>query len=191
LLGVASNPLPVTLTNSGGATLDFTRAIISTSFSQTNTCPPKLAPGAQCTGNIIFTPHNINTINGAITLYDNTFTSPQILPLTGVGTVVTLLPSSLDFGSQPVGTSSQPQMLTFTNHGPLPVTIYSGQFTGRNPGAFAVTNGTCGMTVLPGQSCTANIVFAPHITGPNTATLDVNDNGGGSPQTVTLSGNGT
>jgi hypothetical protein len=42
-----------------------------------------------------------------------------------------------------------------------------------------------------GASCTISIRFKPTATGLRSATLDVNDDGGGSPQTVALYGTGT
>jgi hypothetical protein len=191
LLGTSSAPQQVTLTNIGSEMLDITRVVTSATFSQTNNCPRKLPPGGQCTANVVFTPRKINTITGTITITDNAPNSPQTVPLTGVGTAVTLLPSSLNFGDQQVGTLSQPQTVTLTNYAPRAVTISGGSLIGNNPGSFAVQNNSCGTSLPPGQSCTANITFTPKGKGLRTATFEVNDNGGASPQTVSLSGTGT
>jgi VCBS repeat protein/centrosomal CEP192-like protein/FG-GAP repeat protein len=191
LFGTSSSPQPVTLTNTGNATLNISKVVVSPNFSQTNNCPRKLQPGGQCTANVVFTPHNVNTITGTITITDNAPNSPQTVPLTGVGTAVTLLPSSLDFGSQPVGTTSQPQTVTFTNYAPKAVTISGGGLTGANAGSFALSNNTCGTSVPAGGSCTISVTFTPKRKGQRTATLKVDDNGGASPQTVALSGTGT
>jgi len=191
LFGTSSNAQPVTLTNTGKAALQISKVVTSPNFSQTNSCPRKLQPGGQCTANVVFTPHNVNTITGTITITDNAPNSPQTVQLTGVGTAVTLLPSSLNFGSQPVGTTSQPQSVTFTNYAPKAVTISGGGLTGSNPGSFALSNNTCGTSVPAGSSCTISVTFAPKYSGPKNATLEVNDNGGASPQTVALSGTGT
>jgi len=190
LVGTTSSPQQVTLTNTGSERLSLTKVVGSPNFSQTNNCLPQLPPGGHCTANVVFTPRNINTINGTITIYDNAPDSPQKLPLSGVGTEVTLLPSSLDFGDQPVGTSSQPQTVTFTNYAPLAVTIFGGGLTG-NSGAFGLSNNTCGNSVPAGSSCTMSVTFTPKYPGPKNATLNVKDNGGASPQTVALSGTGT
>ena len=62
--------------------------------------------------------------------------------------------------------------------------------SGINPEDFAQTN-TCGLKVPAGGSCTFSITFTPTSEGPKSATGYVEDNGGGSPQTVSLSGTGT
>ncbi len=180
----------MTLTNSGSETLGITRIVASANFSQTNNCPSSVPPGGQCTINVTFKPHTRYTHAGTITIADNAVNSPQTVPLVGVGTVVTLLPSSLDFGNQKVGTTSQPQPVTFTNHGTAAVNIYRVHFTGENPAAFAQTN-TCGTSVPAGGSCTISVTFTPHFEGQKTATLEVRDNGGGFRQKVALSGTGT
>ena len=191
LFGTSSYPQPVTLTNIGSAALDLTRVVTSANFSQTNNCPRQLPPGKQCTANVVFTPHNVNTINGTMAIYDNAPDSPQTIPLSGVGFAVTLLPPGLDFGDQPVGTTSQPQTVTLTNYAPKAVTIFGGDFAGRDPHSFRLENTTCGHSLPGGASCTVSIVFAPKGKGSRIATFEMRDNGGLSPQMVALSGTGT
>jgi hypothetical protein len=190
LFGTSSASQPVTLTNIAAASLNITNIAASGNFSQTNNCGSSVPPNGQCTINVSFAPHVRGTLTGAVTIADNAPTSPQTVPLTGVGTVVTLLPSSLNLGNQQVGTTSQPQVATLTNYGKAAVSIQHVHFTGTNPGAFAQSN-NCGASVPVGGSCSINVTFTPKSKGPKSAILDVNDNGGGSPQKVTLSGTGT
>jgi len=190
LVGTGSKPQPVTLTNIGGAPLKISKIVAHGTFSQANNCPSKVLPSGQCTINITFTPPTWRTHTGNVTIRDNAVNSPQTVSLTGVGTAMTLLPASLDFGNQPVGTTSSPQVVTLTNYDQAAVNISRIRLTGSNPGAFAQTN-TCGLSVPAGGSCTISVTFAPKYTGLRTATLEVNDNGGASPQTVALSGTGT
>jgi len=190
LVGTSSNPQPVTLTNTGSATLDISKIAASGSFSQTNNCPSSVPPNGQCTINVTFRPHERGKHAGAVTITDNAANSPQTVPLTGVATAVSLVPSGLNFGDEKVGTTSSPQSVTLTNHGTAAVEISRIHFTGKNPRVFAQTN-TCGTSVAAGGSCSISVTFTPESKGPKTATLDVGDNGGGSPQTVALSGSGT
>ena len=60
--------------------------------------------------NVSFSPKRIGTLEGAVTIKDNVPSNSQKIPLTGIGTVVTLLPSSLDFVNQQVGITSPPQV---------------------------------------------------------------------------------
>ena len=125
-----------------------------------------------------------------MTITDNAPNSPQSVLLTGVGTWVSLSPASLDFGNQLVGTSSQPQTVTLTNHAARDLAIYGGKLTGTNPASFAETN-NCGASVPAGGSCTISVTFTPCCKGSRSATLEIKDNGGASPQAVSLTGTGT
>ncbi len=190
LIGTRSDPQPVTLTNIGTAPLKIIRIQANHDFSQTNDCPKKLLFNGQCTIKVDFVPHGRGAKNGTLTITDNAPTSPQTVPLTGVATAVTLLPPNLNFGGQKVGGTSPPQAATFTNYGKDPVLIHRIRIAGANSRSFAQTN-NCGTSVPAGGSCTINVTFTPQYKGQKTATLEVHDNGGASPQTVALSGTGT
>ena len=109
LFGTTSGPQYVTLTNTGGVALDITSIAASANFSQTNNCGSSVAAGASCTITVTFRPHTVGTITGTVIISDNASNSSQTVSLSGTGISVTLLPASLDFGNQPVGTTSQPQ----------------------------------------------------------------------------------
>jgi hypothetical protein len=92
-VGQSTAAQTVTLTNNGGmplliqsmgATGDF--AIVAGS----NTCAASLAVGAQCTAQIAFMPTAAGTRAGSLTVVDNAGSSPQSLPLTGMGVDFTL-----------------------------------------------------------------------------------------------------
>jgi hypothetical protein len=187
LIGTSSSPLPVTLTNNGKAALDIHKIATSRNSSETNNCPSSVPPKGQCTIYVSFVPDARGKLNGTVTIKDNAANSPQAVPLTGVGTVVSLLPSSLNFGDQKVGTTSQPQTVTLTNLGKGAVAILLIHFNGALD--FAQTN-NCGSSVPPGGTCTISVTFTPKYKKLRIATLDVSDNGGGSPQKVALSGTG-
>ena len=55
---------------------------------------------------------------------------------------------------------------------------------------FAESN-TCGKSIPAGGSCFVTVTFKPLATGSRTASVSVGDNGGGSPQQVSLAGTGT
>ncbi len=83
------------------------------------------------------------------------------------------------------------QTVTLTNHSPdHAVPVYGVGVTGTNGALFAQTN-TCGTSVAPGTSCTISVTFTPKSKGTKTATLNVADGGGDTPQKVTLAGHGT
>jgi len=101
----------------------------------------------------------------------------------------TVSPSALSFPSQPVGTSSSPLGVTVSNIGKGVLTLSSVKFSGTNASEFNQTNNCA--SVQPGATCTINVVFTPTAGGNAVASLAINDNVVGSPQTVALSGTAT
>ena len=194
LVGSSTPSKPVTLTNTGTAALLITSITItgtnSADFTQTNTCGSNVAPGASCTINVSFAPTAAGSRSAALTITDNAAGSPHSVPLSGTGTIVKLLPANLNFGNQQVGTMSSPKMVTLTNLGTVTLNITTVKITGSNAGDFSQTN-TCGSTVAPGASCTISVTFKPKAVGTRSGSVSVSDDGGGSPQKVTLSGTGT
>jgi hypothetical protein len=186
LLGTSSAAKTVTLTNHGTATVSISGITTSGDYSKTTTCGTSLAGGVSCTISVTFKPDAIGTRTGVLTIEDADPSSPQKVSLTGVGTVVSLSPSSLTFATQLVGTISNSKPVTVTNHGSTALSNSGISISGN----FA-QNHTCGSSLAAGASCTINVFFTPTAIGTRTGTLSVNDNGGGSPQKVTVSGTGT
>ncbi|HXW15111.1 MAG TPA: choice-of-anchor D domain-containing protein [Terriglobia bacterium] len=97
----------------------------------------------------------------------------------------TVLPSSLSFGGQIVGTTSTAQMVTLANPGQASLTISSIAVSGD----FSETN-NCGGALTAGANCTIAVSFKPTAGGNRTGSVSVTDSASGSPQTVGLSGSG-
>ena len=123
-------------------------------------------------------------------LSDSDPASPQLIPVAGSITVVSLSSSKLAFAGQAVGTTSPPQTVTLTNLGGTPLNFGGIGLGGTNPGDFSETN-NCGTSIPGNSSCTITVTFQPTATGIRTAVVIINDDGGGSPQRVGLSGKGT
>src|SRR5262249_4418283 len=83
LVNSTSSPQTVTLSNTGGATLQITSINASGDFAQTNTCGALLAPGAGCTINIIFKPVARGSRTGTLTVGSNTFGPAPVVSLSG------------------------------------------------------------------------------------------------------------
>ena len=194
LIGTASSPKTVTLTNTGDATLDISSIGISgpsSSFSQTNNCGSSLLAGESCNIAVTFRPTSTRTCAETGTLTVNDTGGVQTVKLSGAGTVVTLSVKSLNFGNQPVGTTSSAKTITMTNHATSRVvSIAAISISGLNSPAFAQTN-TCGTSLAAGANCTLGVTFTPHSIGSKTATLNVWNNGGAGALKVTLTGNGS
>lgn len=111
---------------------------------------------------------------------------------------VAFSPPVINLGSFPTGTTSPPQNTVLTNNGDpsTTLTISSITIVGANASDFSLqTTGAnacqAGVAVAQGLTCDFSVTFAPSLVGPETATLEVADNGVGAPQTVNLSGTGT
>ena len=102
---------------------------------------------------------------------------------------VTLSNTSLSFGNQTTGTTSNAQTTTLTNNGSAALSISSIAVTGTDSGDFAETN-TCGSSVAAGANCTISVTFTPTVAGTRTAAVTITDSDPSSPQTVTLTGTG-
>jgi hypothetical protein len=110
-----------------------------------------------------------------------------------------LSPTSLNFGNVVVNSSSGSQSASLTSVGAAPFQIsYLGDSTfcyGGNPictgGAF-ICSTTCatGTPYATGAACSFTATFAPITLGAQTTTIDICDNAGGNPRTLTLAGTG-
>jgi hypothetical protein len=189
LLNTTSPPQNVTLTNTGNEILNITSIVPSGDFGESNTCSASLAINANCTITVTFTPTTINTLMGAVTLTDNAPDSPQIISLTGTGTEVELSRTNIKFGDQTKGTTSTSRKVTITNVSTSSMNITGVAIVGADAGDFA-ENTTCKATLAGGASCVIHVTFTPTATGARSASLSISDSGGGSPQTVALSGTG-
>jgi hypothetical protein len=103
---------------------------------------------------------------------------------------VSLVPPSLTFGPQAIGTISPAQTATLTNTGAAPLTLSNIGLTGLDASDFAQTN-TCGPTLAPNDNCQVSVTFTPTATGSLSAAVSVTDDAPRSPQTVGLVGTGT
>lgn len=194
VVGTTSAAKTVTLTNLASSTLTIA-SITSTDTAEfplaTNTCGTSVPAGGSCDIGVTFSPTASGTRTAKIKIADSELGSPQTITVTGTGTYVSLSPARLNFGSHTVGTTSAARTVTVTNVGTAVVNVSSIVIAGADAAEFPISANTCGSNIAGGASCTVGIQFKPTATGAMSATLDVNDDGGGSPQTVALLGTGT
>ncbi len=84
-----SEPMTVTLTNDGDATLDITSIAPSGVYGETSTCGSSVNAGANCTISVTFSPTSAGNLGGSITITDNAAGvtgATQTVPLSGTGT---------------------------------------------------------------------------------------------------------
>jgi len=103
---------------------------------------------------------------------------------------VSLSATSINFGNQETGSTSNAQPVNLTNIGSAALAINSIGISGGNAGDFAQTNG-CPTNLAVNATCTINVTFAPSSTGARNSAVIIADNAAISPQTITLTGTGT
>jgi hypothetical protein len=207
-IGTTSAAKTSTLTDtSTSGTLNITSIALSGAdpgdfqIASGTTCPTSgsVQPLGTCLINVTFTPTASGTRSATLTVSDNTSSGKQTISLTGTGSTAasptaTLLPATLTFASQTVGTTSAGQSSTLTDtSSTVALNISSITLTGTDPGDFAISSAsTCPTsgTIKAKATCLVTITFTPTATGTRTATLNVTDNATGSPQTVSLTGTG-
>jgi len=108
--------------------------------------------------------------------------------LTGTGTSLALSPTSLAFGSEPIGQPTPPQTITLSNVSAAAVNFTAPTIT---PADYSISNNTC-VSPLPAQtSCSLNISFDPIKKGARNGKLNITNNGGGGAAAASLTGTGT
>jgi trimeric autotransporter adhesin len=185
-LNIQSTAQVVTVTNNGGVALTgIAITTTGTGFANTTTCTATLAPAANCTISVTFTPTAVGASAGMVSVADSAANTPQTITLNGTGQtgvpVDVVTPNPLAFTPQSVGVPSAALPVTVSNAtgtGPLVITAIT--FGGTNGSDFSQTN-TCGTlpaTVAVGATCTINVVFNPTSGTPaaRTATLTLADN---------------
>jgi len=200
-VGVASQPVPVQITNTGSLPLSVTSIVMAGAdpgdFSETDNCqtPPAPAPvaaGSACTINVTFTPQMANIERTAVmTIYANIYGGQLTVDLSGTGVAatgsVTLNPSDLlAFSSLEVGSTSAPLPVTLSNGGGTALAI--GSVAATPPFLVPPLGNSCGSSVAPNTSCAVQVEFAPIQAGAATGLLTFTDAAG--TQTVELTGTG-
>ncbi len=99
------------------------------------------------------------------------------------GSLISISPTAVGFGTVATGSSSATQAVTVTNSGTAAAPVGAISTTGD----FSQTN-TCGTSIAAGSSCAVNVKFTPTATGTRTGNLTVTASG--ITNTVPLSGTG-
>jgi hypothetical protein len=193
MVGTSSAAQTITVTSGGNLAADLSSISLagaspgSFSISSSSTCPLggiSLAPEAACTIVVVFTPTANGTATAQIEVPTNSYNSPTIISLTGIGSGLpgaAIYPATLYF----VGDAGLPQDALLTNNGGAALNITS--ITTADTTHFTTIN-NCGASLAPGASCLMNVVFTPTANGTVNSNISIADNAPGSPQTIALTG---
>ncbi len=189
----SSGTQSLTVSNAGSTALSISAANMTRAGFATVglSLPMTVAAGGSGTINVDFVPSASGSVTGSLSLVSNAPTSPTVIALSGTGTAQTgqlsANPSSLNLGTEAVGSTSSKQNVTLTNSGSASITIST--ITVSGPFAFSGT--TLPVTLNPSSSLTLSVTFTPTVSGAITGTLAVTSNAGNSATSVTLAGTGT
>jgi len=161
VIGGGGSTQAVTLTNTGTTAIAIRSVAVSGDFRIANACGDTVAAGASCEIEASFAPRVPGVLNGLITIHDSASSKPQVIDLSGFCTPLELSPTGMSFGSQKLGTTSPPQMLTVTNEGRAAVTFGLITISGGDGEDFSMTHRTCGAQLAAGATCSVEIAFSP------------------------------
>jgi hypothetical protein len=180
----------VTITPQGGPyNSEITLSCASGNLPPQTTCtfnPPTVTPGRNSVRSTLTISTTARTAASTPSSKAvGTASAPTAVFPRAAGSGIALFPTSLNFGTQTVSTTTPPQFAYLTNIGTGPLAILSiaasGDFSGVN---------NCGSTLAVGGSCAVAVSFTPNATGSRTGTLAIVDDASGSPHTVSLVGSG-
>jgi hypothetical protein len=190
LINTISGSQTVNLTNTGATALSISSMKVSGPFQMTTTCGRKVEAAASCAISAAFSPIEPYQEIGLVTIRDSASSKPQVIELSGLGTAVKLSPTSLDFGSQKIGTTSPPQQINVTNEGSVTLSFNRIAIGGKDFKDFSLVSDTC-TNLAAGASCVANVIFDPTKAGARVANFNMVVRASGSPAPVVLTGIGT
>jgi hypothetical protein len=182
----------VVLHNGGNGSVAIAGITTSAPFALANGCAPTLAAGASCTLTITAQPTTSGRSVGQLLITDDAPGQRRVVGLSvnGVtGPALQLTPASVDFGSQPRGSTSASRALTIANTGTAAADL-SGVITN---GDFTQT-GNCPASLAAGASCVSNVAFRPTLVTDPIKLIGYVAVGGsfaGSPRLALLQGVGT
>jgi hypothetical protein len=185
-VGTTSTAQTVTLTNGGNIALSITSIVASAQYAEADNCNGSVAAGANCTVSVTFTPIADGNQPGTVTITDNAGSQTIGLSGTGAQPNVSLVPATLAFDNQNVGTTSAAQTVTLTNTGSGPLTVTSTQVS-----TSYAENDTCvaASPIVANGTCIITVTFTPTTTGNQPGSATITDNAGS--QAISLSGAGT
>lgn len=198
--------VPTSSTTSTGSTSGYTTIVIDDFVINSTSCESVLLAGATCDIEVAFFPRRDTLTGGAYTdtknklaIVDDAAGSPHKVLLTGRilpagasaagAAAVSVIPSTLAFGTQQVGVASTPRVVTLTNvgNGALNISnmIADGDFS------YTTTCGTPPASLASGKKCSVSVTFTPGGPDDRGGKLYIYSDADGSPHSVTLSASGS
>lgn len=201
-VGTRSEPMRVTLTNSGTAAVKIDSLTLGGaqaaefSLEAGSTCAAgaTVAAGSNCWAEVRFTPTAAGTRSGSLVIKHEAGSSS--VALNGQGTAnaqpgLALDAVVLDLGAQGLNSTGAARTATVTNSGQAALAFSAIRVTGTNA-ADVVLGGTCAVAtpVAAAASCTITAALKPSALGPRAATIEIASNAPTGTATLSLGGVG-
>jgi len=180
-----------TLTNSGGSSVNISKATLAGTGFTTNglNVPTTLNAGQSLTFNVVFTPSTSGNASGSLSLTADGSVPALSVSLAGTGASpgqLAVAPGTLSFGSVTVG-ASRNQTGTLTASG-ASVTVSSAVSSNAE---FALSGLSLPATIAMGQSTTFTVTFAPQASGATSGSISFTSNATNASSAASVTGNGT
>jgi hypothetical protein len=192
LIGTTSAPITFTVTDTASQPLGHAvtaRLLYGTNFAISGPAICPASTSSPCTFNLVFQPTTGGSVFDSILFTDNVSGNETYAQVLGTGqatTQINISPGSLTFPLRTIGTTSVPMALTVTNTGTATLAVSSLSLSGVVNNNFSQTN-NCTSVAVSG-TCTINVTFAPTVTGPQSASVNIVSNATSSPDMVSVSG---
>jgi hypothetical protein len=172
-LGTSSPPRIFTVTNHSSTPVNPVISPLAGGLFtvSSETCSrTTLAPGAACSIAVVFTPSLTGKVYAALSA-GTTLGDTTTALLSGTGGIFIIFPTTKDYGTVTVGSSSAPTTFTATNMGS---TALSSVTTSISSGFNITSDGCTGTTVAPAASCSVVVTFGPtQLYGPSSGELEL------------------
>jgi Cep192 domain 4/HYDIN/CFA65/VesB-like, Ig-like domain len=186
----SSHSITVTIKNTGTASVTISaESVTGAEFSVTGlTIPKSLAVGASMTVAVKFAPTIAGAASGSLNITSNATNSvaKYVLSGTGVTPELTATPSSVSFGSVPLGTTNS-QTIQLKNTSTRSVTIIGASISGAG-NHYHLSGLTAPLTLAAGAITHLQVALTPTITGAMNSTLTVNVASPNVPSMIKISG---
>jgi hypothetical protein len=185
-----SSSKSVTVTNTGNTNVTISQITVSAKDVSTSgiTTPLTLTPGQAKAMNVAFSPTSAESVIGNVTVMSSQGSSSVIaISGTGVQAGLLLTPTSVSFGSLPVGTANT-QTVKISNSGTSVLTMSQVSVAGNG---FSTGGLSLPVSLNPGASSTFNVQYLPASAGAVNGSVSIVSNAPNSPAALPLSGTGT
>lgn len=202
IISTTSQAQTITITNTGGFTLNVGTPAISGSSSSDfaitgNTCTIGLAANGSCDISVDFAPTAAGSRTATLNIPSNAPSSPDVVSLSGNGVAQVYrlqVSGDTDFGSQRVNSTGGAHRFIIQNTGNVSIMITGISAAGANSSDFSIVGGSdlcSNKTLAVNASCTVSYAFTPSASGNRNATEEVGTNHSGTAISLTLTGTGT